>query len=198
VSGDSDGDGLLDGEESPFRTLPGNPDSDGNGVADGVQLARRMYAQVAALPTATGTGNVCVVHHPANCVSPCPVCGEEFNCGHVEVTNAWTGLSLRISYMNLHCLERGSFAVSATERVDPLRLEAILRPAVVIAAGESKVTLRWPTQSGHRYQIFTAPDLSGPWTPGPVLVGDGTELSFSEEKAAGAARKFYKIVAGTL
>jgi len=113
----------------------------------------------------------------------------------VLITNTWTGLSLTVSYMNLHFLEHGSFAVSANERVDPVRLEAILRPAVLIAVGNSQVTLRWPTRAGHEYQLFTAPEVTGPWTPGPVFQGDGTELVFSEDRPAGTVRRFYKISA---
>jgi hypothetical protein len=100
-----------------------------------------------------------------------------------------------MSYLNLHYLEHGSFAASATERVDPVLLEAILRPAVVIAAGQDRVDLRWMGKAGKSYQVFTAPDLSGPWTAGPISDGDGSELSFAETPAEQTRQRFYKVVA---
>jgi hypothetical protein len=194
ITGDTDGDGLKDHEEPPFQFNKDLADTDGDGVPDGFALARSMWKEIKALPTSPN-GGVYLTPYEANCFAPCPVCGEDFNCGHVAITNAQTGLSLQVSYLNLHFLERGSFAVSASERVDPLQLEAVLRPGVVIAAEGTQVTLRWKTRAGHRYQLFTASELSGPWTPGPVFQGDGTELVFTEDKPAGAARKFYKIAA---
>jgi hypothetical protein len=194
VAGDTDRDGLLDTEEVHFGTRADAPDSDGDGVLDGVELARAQHQRIQALPTSPNGGTY-LIPHEANCLAPCSVCGESVNCGHVVITNTWTGLSLTVSYMNLHFLEHGSFAVSSSERVDPVRLEAILRPAVLIAVGDSQVTLRWSTRAGHQYQLFTAPEMTGPWTAGPVFQGDGTELVFTEDKPPDSSRKFYKITA---
>ena len=192
--GDTDGDGLLDSEETHFGLRIDVPDSDGSGVLDGVALARALRERIKTLPTSPNGGTY-MIPYEANCFAPCPVCGENFNCGHVRITNTWAGLSLEVSYMNLHFLEHGSFAVSATERVDPVRLDAILQPAVLIVGGESQVILRWQSRAGHNYQLFTASDVAGPWRAGPVFHGDGTQLEFTEDQSTGTTRTFYKIVA---
>ncbi len=193
VTGDTDGDGLKDLEEPSFQLDKNLADTDGDGVPDGFALARGMWKEIASLPTSPN-GGVYLTAYEANCFAPCPVCGENLNCGHVVITNRQTELSLQISYLNLHFLEQGSFAVSASERVDPLQLEAVLRPGVVIAAEGTQVTLRWQTRAGHQYQLFTASQLLGPWTAGPVFQGNGTEQEFAEDRPTGASCRFYKIV----
>ncbi len=195
VAGDSDGDGLLDGEEAHFGTRANVPDSNGDGILDGVALARKMRQQIGSLPVGQNPVKTYVVHCEADCYTHCPRCGEVVNCGHVGVTNPLTGLSMNIPYANLHFMERGSFAVPEAQRVDPLLLETILRPGIVIAAGENQVTLRWKGEVGKSYQVFTAEELSGPWTPGPILQGNGGELTFTtEDQIFVLHRGFYKIL----
>ena len=192
---DGDGDGLFDDEEGHFRTRPDVPDSDKDGVLDGVALATKMRRQIQALPTVANSAKTYVIHYEANCYTHCSICGEDVNCGHVEITNPFTGLSISISYMNLHFMEFGGFAASREERIDPVLLEAILRPGVIIAAGENGTTLRWKGADGRSYQVFTAADLRGPWSGGPVLNGDGTELVYTDDGPSGEGHKFYRILA---
>jgi len=193
---DSDSDGLLDNEEAHFGTRPDVADSDGDGVLDGVELARRMRQRIEALPVGENPIRSYIVPYEADCYFHCPVCTQQVNCGHVEITNPLADLSMTISYGNLHFMKMGSFAASSEERVDPLLLEAILRPGVVVAAGENQMTLRWKGAAGKKYQVLTASDLSGEWTPNPhVFNGDGTELQYTDDAASGTDRKFYKIVA---
>ena len=194
VASDTDKDGLLDKEEPYFGTAADNPDSDGDGVLDGIALARKLCAQVRALPDGPLQDQTYIVRAEADCYAPCPVCGESINCGHVEVTSPWSGLSQRISYLNLHYLERGSLASSPESRVDPVLLDAILRPAVLISAGEGQVTLRWKAAAGRSYQVFWASEVTGPWTPGQIVWGEG-EFTFSEPSSAGPGRKFYRVEA---
>jgi hypothetical protein len=194
VAGDTDKDGLLDKEEPFFRTAADKPDSDGDGVPDGTALARKLCAEVLALPDGPLQDQTYILRAEAYCYAPCPVCGEDINCGHVEVTSPWSGLSQRISYLNLHYLERGSLASSAASRVDPVLLDAILRPGVLISAGAGQVTLRWNGVAGRSYQVYTASEVTGPWTPGPVVWGGG-EFTFTEPSSAALARKFYRVVA---
>ena len=84
-------------------------------------------------------------------------------------------------------------AVSPAERVDPIRLDAILQPAVIIAAQDNGITLRWDGKTGRTYQLFTAADVAGPWTAGPVFHGTGAELVFTDKDLAGPPRRFYQI-----
>jgi hypothetical protein len=195
IADDADADGLKDTEEACLGTRPDGPDTDGDGLGDGLALAGRLCPRITALPAGPQHGSTHVTHHEANCFAPCPVCGQNINCGFLEITHPWAGLSLQASYLNLHFLAQGSFAASASERIDPVRLEMILRPPVTIVAGESQVTLHCMTRAGYRYQLFTAANLSGPWKAGPVFQGDGMDLVFSEAKPAGSPCKFYKIVA---
>jgi hypothetical protein len=191
---DTDGDGLLDNEEAAFGGRSDTWDVNSNGVADGVEVARRFYQQINRLPTQPTTGTPYLVHYEANCVMPCPLCGIDVNCGSVELIYPWAGIRTNLSYVQLHFLERGSLAVSAQERIDPLLLDTILQPGVLVRSAGNDATLRWKGKPGRHYQIYTAADLLGVWTPGPVFTGDGTELSFTDP-AINPQRKFYKILA---
>lgn len=191
--GDSDHDGLLDAEEAHFGTRPDTADTNGDGVLDGIDLVRRLHQRIQALPISPATTGTYRIPFEANCLAPCPVCGEEVNCGHVVITNAWSGLSSRVSFMNLHFLEHGSLAASATERVDPILLDTILQPAVTIVAEAGGVTLRWLGQVGRTYQVFTSEEVSGGWTPGPTFSGAGSELVFTDADTAGRPRRFYQV-----
>ena len=191
--GDTDRDGLLDGEESHFGTRPDVPDTDGNGLLDGVEVARRLYGRIQALPVGPHPSGKYRLAFEADCSVPCPTCGVDVNCGHEQITNTWAGLSMQISYRNLHYLQHGSLAASASERVDPIRLEALLEPAVTIAAGGDGVRLRWKGLPGRTYQIFTAERVDGPWSPGPTFQGDGSELVFSEPASGDRPQRFYQI-----
>jgi hypothetical protein len=199
VPGDTDRDGLLDAEELHFGTRPDVADTNGDSILDGIELSRKMVEQIKALPTGENPANPYVIHYEADCYSPCPVCAEDINCGQIEITNPMSGLSMNIPYINLHFMEFGGFAASGTippGRVDPVRLEAILRPGIVIAVGENKITLRWKSIVGKTYQVLTAPDPSGPWTPGPSLPGTGGELEFTTDDQYYVLRSsgFLKIV----
>lgn len=178
VAEDADADGLLDAEEPRLGTSPTLADTDGDGLLDGVELAWDLARRIADLPRTRQAAATFALHAEADCYAPCPVCAEPINCGHVEVVNPWADLSMVVRYLDLHFMERGSFAVNADERVDPVRLEAILRPGVLIAAGKEGVTLRWFGKGGRQFQVWSAADLTGPWQAGPVMVGRDQDLEF--------------------
>ncbi len=192
---DGDGDGLFDDEESHFKTRPDVPDSDEDGVLDGVEVATKMRRQIRDLTTVANAARTYVLHYEADCYTHCSICGEEVNCGHVEITNPLTGLSITISYMELHFMDFGSFAASREERVDPLLLESVLRPGVVVTTGENPMTLKWKGAVGKQYQVYAADSPGGPWTAGPVFGGDGSEIVYDDAGALGSGHKFYKILA---
>jgi hypothetical protein len=191
--GDTDRDGLLDAEEPHFGTRPETADSNGDGVLDGVELARRLHQRIQTLPIAPHASGKYRVPFEANCFAPCAACGENINCGHEVITNAWAELSVQVSFMNLHYLEHGGLAASPTERVDPILLDTILQPVVTIKAREGGITLRWLGKARRTYQIFTSADIAGPWTPGPTFSADGTELVFTDTETAGRPRQFYQV-----
>ncbi|HRT10614.1 MAG TPA: hypothetical protein P5233_19705, partial [Candidatus Paceibacterota bacterium] len=191
-AGDSDADGLTDEEEACFLLDPNHPDTDGDGVPDGFALATSLWEEINALPRSPNP-DAYVLEHPQWGLVNCPVCGAAVNMGSLEIVNLRQGPSLMLSYLNLHYLAHGSFAVSSTNRVDPVRLDRLLCPTVMMATGEAHITLRWRARPGHQYQLYTAPDPTGPWSNGPVFQGNGTVLTFEEEKPAGSTRKYYKI-----
>jgi len=190
--GDSDSDGLLDGEETYFGTRPDRPDTDSDGVLDGITIARQLYQKVQALPVGRNQSGRYRLLYETDCIAPCPVCGESVNCGHIEVVSEWAGKSVRISFLNLHYLEHGSLAVSQSERIDPVALDALLRPIPSIALTAEGLTLRWPSCTEKTYQVFTSLNVLGPWLPGPVLSGTGEELSFTDPDIT-APLKLYQV-----
>lgn len=193
MSEDADQDGLLASEEAAFGTLPAIADSDADGVLDGVEWARQLHARVTRLSADPALGTTHVCHHEAKCNAPCPVCGEEINCGFLEVINPWAGLSLGVPYLNLHFLAHGGFLPPEGVRTDPLLLDAILEPGVVIAIHDQQVSLRWKGLPGRTYHTFTAEEITGPWTPGPGFLGDGTDLILEPPREQASGRQFFKI-----
>lgn len=194
VSGDTDTDGLKDEEEPCFLLDPTRADTDGDGVPDGFALACNLWEEINALPR-TPNHDAYVLEHAQWGSVTCPACGAAVNMGSLEVVNPRQDASLTLSYLNLHYLAHGSFAVSAHERVDPVRLDAMLRPTVMLAVGEAQITLRWRGRPGHLYQLYSAPHPTGPWTTGPLFHGTGAVLTFSEDPPAASTQKFYKITA---
>ncbi len=197
VSDDSDRDGLSDSEEAFLGTNAEVHDTDGDGVPDGFAAANEMWRAVDALTRQPGTGPY-VIEHPLRGYVVCDTCGEQINMGHLEVVNPRSHLVFSIPYLGLHHMRNGSFSYrgdsgSVEGRVDPCLLQSILRSGVVIASGEAGMDLRWTGLPGKWYQVYTATSLRGPWIPGPVYQGDGTELVFVDNMADGTPRKFYKV-----
>lgn len=190
---DADRDGLSALEETFFGTLPDATDSNGDGIPDGAGLARELHRRIQALPAGPHPGGRYQVHAIAKCEAPCPVCGESINCGHVTLVNSWANLSMEISFMNLHFLERGSLATSAGARIDPIQLTALLEPAVTLYWDEQGLRLRWRGLPGRTYQIYIAATVIGPWNPGPVFSGTGDMLTFDEPAAAGQPQRFCQV-----
>jgi hypothetical protein len=92
-------------------------------------------------------------------------------------------------------MDFGSFAASREERVDPLLLQSVLRPGVVVSTGQNPMTLKWNGAVGKQYQVYAADSPAGPWTAGPIFTGEGTEITYDDVGALGSGRKFYKILA---
>jgi uncharacterized protein (UPF0212 family) len=190
---DSDGDGLKDQEEAQFRCDKGVADTDGDGVPDGFRLARQMWRAVNSLSRTPNSACYAVDHLLRGLVT-CEVCGRQVNMGWVELINSSANLKLDLSYLNLHFMEHGSLAVSATTRVDPLQLEALLRGKVSVSVQANHATLRWLGETGLTYQVLSASEVTGPWSPGPTFQGDGKEIEYTDTDSA-TARKFYRVTA---
>jgi ribosomal protein L37AE/L43A len=199
VTPDQDGDWLADPEELALGQDVTNPDEDLNAVRDGLDLARAVACEIAGLPTAPGSNQVYRLDFPTWGMEQCDICGTNVNMGHLIVCNPQAQLTVEVPYLALHYLEHDSFSfagsVHGAGRTDvKCLLDALFRPAVNVVADGSQITLRWTGRTGRRYQVSTAPDLRGPWSSGPVLVGDGTELVFNDTKPADATARFYKVV----
>ena len=191
---DADGDGLSDAQESLLGSDPRQKDTDGDGVPDGFDLARGFWRELMSLPRSP-TSPSYVVEHWANGIVACSVCGTAVNMGFLELVNRRENRTLPIPFMLLHYLQHGAFAVSAGEHVDPVALQALLRPVLEVRRSGSRPELRWFGTFGHHYQVSKATDPLGPWEPGPLFVGQGNELMYADPAAPPGERCFYRLLA---
>lgn len=146
IDGDSDGDSLTDAEEDALQRDASNPDENGNGFPDGVELSHGLFALVERMPEcggdpATGImppeGGPCKTMFVVRCTEPCAICGEPYNCGHVEITNpeaqAAGEAPFPLTFAALHYMQHGSLSsrwngAAYEERVDVLALLRSLGP----------------------------------------------------------------------
>lgn len=198
IAADPDQDCLATAEETVLNMAPDVPDEDNNGTPDGLDLVRLVASEIARLPSTPSSNQVYRIDHPAFGLEQCSICGTNINMGFVNICNPRAELSLSIPYVALHYLEHDSFSFAGSihqGRADACRLlDVLFRPELNIAADETNVTLRWPGKAGRIYQVFIAPDIAGPWSPGPIFVGNGTELVFSDSKVADGPGRFYKVI----
>jgi hypothetical protein len=196
VPEDRDEDLVSDGEEEALCSDPDVPDEDGNQIPDGMDLAYEMWRTIAALPRRPRRGPYAVEHRARGSVT-CQVCGERVNMGFVDVLHPRKGVSIHVSYLALHFMQRGSFSALSLERggerVDPVLLTAALRPSVVIAV-DREARIRWKGEKGTRYEVLSSPDLSGPWDLRATFEGSGEDLVFTDPGVIVPCR-FYKICA---
>jgi hypothetical protein len=191
---DVDGDGLSNAQEDLLGSDPGLKDTDGDGVPDGFDLARGFWRELMSLPRSPSAQSY-VVEHWANGIVACSVCGTAVNMGFLELVNRRENRVLAISFMLLHYVQHGAFAVSPEESVDPVDLQALLRPALEVEPSGSRTELRWFGTFGRRYQVFRATDLAGSWEPGPIFVGQGNELRVVNPATQADERRFYRLLA---
>lgn len=169
VEGDSDGDGLTDGEELYFGFDPYDPDHNGNGRPDGRELATILTEQIRRLPTEPQPELPWAEWLSLRGTEHCYTCGESWTMGQVRITYPAEGLVLEVPFYNLHFMEHGSFSTDGLgfERIDPVELSQVLGPYAVGIEGSS---------SSPSFAFWNAPNPfpSGGWTqielalPGPV------------------------------
>lgn len=194
ISGeDTDRDGLLDREEVVLNTDGGKPDTDGDGVLDGIDLARRLSQKILRLPIGPSKVATHRILHEANCFKPCPICLENINCGFCDLINPWADLRQSMSYLNLHYLEHGSFAVTPDQRIDPLALQALLDSGVSVVRKGSQIELGWLGKAGRHYEILTGSSATGPWTFAAQFTGDGTQIQYTDSESDRSSARFYQI-----
>ncbi|HNV00565.1 MAG TPA: hypothetical protein PKK20_11550 [Verrucomicrobiota bacterium] len=134
---DRDRDGLRDDEERLFNTSPDNPDSDADGLLDGIETARKLRAQLDALPQfgrpEDGPGDrPFAVPHPMYGIETCPRCGQAVVMDIWHVYNLGNQGFIEVPSMALHYLKHGAFAWEGGQlaggkgRVDPRQLLSVL------------------------------------------------------------------------
>jgi hypothetical protein len=131
VEGDADGDGLKDEEEAHFSLDPAVGDTDGDGTLDGPQLAKEMCDAIDALPVGPLPDTTYVLHHQADGIYICHICGEAIDMGFMEIVDARAGTSVDVPYYNFHFMRHGGFATDRAElypRIDPRDIDAVLNP----------------------------------------------------------------------
>jgi len=103
--------------------------------------------------------------------------------------------AFELACVALHYLQHGALAVSPEECVDPVDLQALLRPGLELRRSGSRPELRWFGTFGRHYQVSKATDPVGPWEPGPILSGQGNELMYADPAAQAGERRFYRLLA---
>lgn len=109
VEGDLDKDGLADHLEPYFNLDPQKADTDRDGVWDGVQLAKKMWEEIMALPREVRDEGPYVLEYPQRGLETCQRCGNPVNMGYVEIVNPTKDLSIEIPFVGLHYMEHGCF-----------------------------------------------------------------------------------------
>jgi len=188
---DADGDGLTTAEEARHGCDPNRTDTDGDGVPDGVDLAYGLWEMIEALPVEEDPEGYRIDHWLRGLVN-CPVCGAAVNMGTVEIVHPRRKLRLELSYLDLHGLQHGALARLDGPRLDLAKLEALLRPSVVLAHSGGEFSLRWKPQAGRRAEVYSSGSLEGPWRSEGFGQHEGSDLVLRVNAPAGPS--FYKLV----
>lgn len=191
LSGDNDEDGIKDMDEAPFLLSPHNPDTDENGVKDGCDMARVYYQLISKLPRVETNGTF-VIEHPMRGFVYCPICSSMINMGYIEIINKERNINFQISYLNLHFLEHGSFAISDGNYISPLSLSDVFRPSVTFSVSSSGFKFKWLGESGKRYLLLVSENISGPWSVYGLYEGADKEIEIDEPTRENS--KFYRIL----
>jgi hypothetical protein len=77
--------------------------------------------------------------------------------------------------------------------MDPLAIEAVLRPSVLLLKHKDQLTWRWTSRRGRTAQLSEGPSPLGPSERLAELLGDGDPAEFTREIQAGAAARFYRL-----
>jgi len=142
LTGDTDGDGLLDSEEAFFGLNPSVADEDNSARPDGRELAGRMAAKISSLPKGPLPDTTHVIHHPVKGVYECLVCGELINMGFMEVVDPVAAKTVNVSYYNHHFMAHGSYSTDREDlypRVDPTLVGDVLGITTITAVGSGGV-----------------------------------------------------------
>jgi len=142
LSGDTDGDGLLDSEELFFGLNPSVADEDNSARPDGRELALRMAAKISSLPEGPLPDAVHVIHHGMDGVYQCLACGEPIDMGFMEVVDPVAAKTVNVSYYNHHFMSHGSYSTDREDlypRVDPMLVGDVLGITTITAVGSGGV-----------------------------------------------------------
>jgi hypothetical protein len=169
---DTDGDGLLDGEESRYGTNPNRWDSDGDGLSDGAEVNTYHTDPTKADTDGDGLPDGWEV---ANGLDPLLAGDEALDSDgdgqsnlneYLAGTNPRSGISV--------------FGIASVTKV---------------AEG---FTVTWPCVAGKTYQVLYADIPNGPWQEdlpnSEITAGTGqTSLSYTDATVGKVSNRFYKI-----
>jgi len=172
VAGDTDGDGMLDEEETDFGMNPQDPDEDGDAVPDGRQLARILASEVQDLPVGPLPDQIYALDHYALGHYNCLICGEAINMGLREVVNPVEDRTLGVPFYNLHFMAHGSFSTDRNDlypRMDPREVAYVL---------DYPISDVGPAQEPHAFALWNGPN--------PFHTSGNTTIVLSLPQHAGA------------
>jgi hypothetical protein len=169
---DTDGDGLLDGEESRYGTQANVWDSDGDGLSDGAEVNVHKTD-----PTKLDTDGDGLPD------------GWEVANGLDPLIDDRAADSDGDGFTNEQEYQTGTAANNANSG---------LRISSVVRAEGGAFVVTWPSVPGKTYKVLYAPDPSGPWEEdlpdSLVSAGAGeTTKSYTDPTIGTATKRFYKI-----
>jgi len=171
---DTDGDGLLDGEEvTEFRTNPILPDSDGDGLSDWEEVKTYLTNANDHDTDADGMDDFWEILHG---LSPTDPTGENGADGDPDTDGA----------TNIEELIAGT---------DPNSAQSVFAIAS-LRCNNPGVAFSWRTVLGKRYQVYTLEELAGEWSAlGGEIVGTGDEVTtFTDEAAEAEKVRYYRVL----
>ncbi len=140
VAGDTDSDGLTDGEEVVLGLDPGIPDSDSDGIPDGPELAMVLHEAVESLPVCDYG---CTPPDDETYINPylvygtydCLICGETINMGYMEIIDPVAGKTVDLDYYNHHFMGHGGFSTDRPDIYERTDMEALVDILKITIAG---------------------------------------------------------------
>ena len=140
VAGDTDSDGLTDGEETTLGLQAGNPDCDMDGTPDGPDLAIFLHDYIETLPVLNfgdpePTDQTFYYDYLMYGTYDCLTCGERLNMGYMLIINPVKGIDTRLDYYDHHFMQHGGFSTDRPDLYPRVDIEELVDVLDVTVTG---------------------------------------------------------------